>query len=106
MLRPGAGRALEQPCGRDLQHVTDAGEPRGADAIDSLFVLLHLLERHADPVAEFGLTDAKQIPPEAYSRPDIGVDGLRILCSQGGGHRLAPRPGRRWVCARQTGMKE
>ena len=82
VLGAGIGRAEEER-DRHVERLADAHQPSGADAIDALLVFLHLLERHAEQVAELGLRHALGHAPRADALADldimrIGAFGLRF----------------------------
>lgn len=62
------------------RHVEDLGElkqTRGADAVGAALVLLDLLERQVDRVAELGLRHAEQGTALAHPGADMHVDRMR-----------------------------
>src|SRR5947209_8446479 len=73
---PGAGRALEQERYRDLQDVADLLQPAGADAVGTLFVFLHLLERQAQSLAELFLTHLDHETAHAHAAADVFVNRI------------------------------
>src|SRR3954471_10670547 len=72
IFRARVGRA-EKERHRDVECFADAHQPPGPDAVHALLVFLHLLERHAEQVAEFGLRHALGHPPRADALPDLDI---------------------------------
>ena len=57
-------------------------EPAGTDPVHALFVLLHLLERHPDPIRKFGLRQAALKPSQTHARSDFSASRLSARRSQ------------------------
>ena len=78
----GRGRgAVEERGQRDAEHIGDLVEPAGADPVGALLVFLHLLECHADLLAELALRQPLLQPADADILPDQDIDRHRISCS-------------------------
>jgi hypothetical protein len=61
---------------RHAEHLGDPLQPAGRDAVRALFVFLHLLERHADELAELGLRQSALQAQRAHALPDLSVAGI------------------------------
>src|SRR5262249_3272873 len=70
--------AFEEGVDRDVENARDLRETTCADAVRSLLIFLHLLERHADALAELGLRQSggKALDLDALSNLDINGIGF------------------------------
>src|SRR5262249_32211759 len=66
-----------------VERVGDLLQTRSADAVDALLVLLHLLEAHAELVAELRLRDLlfDTPQPDALAKFNVGFAGTALLHS-------------------------
>ena len=63
----------EEERDRHFERLGDPLQPAGADAVHAFLVLLHLLERDADPLGKLGLRQTAFQPPGAHSPPHFRV---------------------------------
>jgi hypothetical protein len=61
---------------RHVEHLGDLIEPSRTDAVGAALVLLDLLERQPDGVAELGLTHRQQRTSLTHARADVNIDGV------------------------------
>jgi hypothetical protein len=71
------GRALEEERYWNLQNVGDLLQPTRSDAVSTLLVFLHLLEREAERIAQFSLAHCKHHAAHAHPAADVLVDWVR-----------------------------
>src|ERR1700730_8636091 len=69
----------EEERDRHAEYFGNACQSPGAHPIDTLLILLDLLERYPDPVPQFGLRHVTNQSLGANSSPDIRVTGVRSL---------------------------
>src|ERR1043166_9001296 len=62
--------AVEERADIDAEHLGNLGQTTGADAIDALLVLLHLLKCHAQPVGKRRLREAARQPLDSDPRSE------------------------------------
>src|SRR5438046_3819994 len=94
-------RTLEEECNGNLQDVRDVLQSTRADAVGALLVLLHLLERQAERIAEVCLAHRKHHPPHANAGADVPVDRIWGLL----GHPAALRGCSRELYAQRAAMR-
>ena len=87
LLVPGEGKEI---CHRHAEHLGDPLQPARRNAVRALFVFLHLLERHADELAELGLRQAALQAQRAHALPDLGVAGISAASCHFGLQWIAP----------------
>ena len=75
-LRLAGGSLLVEELYRHAQHLREIEQPAGADAVDALLVLLDLLEREAQLLAELFLAHAEQHAAKADAAADVHVDRI------------------------------
>jgi hypothetical protein len=93
---------LSDPTGADLSdapsqnnaigtcRMSDLLQAARANTIGPLLVLLNLLERKTERIAELPLAHGEHQPPHTHPAADVLVDGIRHLAL---GHRLPPSSG-------------
>ena len=71
-----AWRLIVEKIDGNTQNLTEFVQPAGADTIDALFVLLHLLEGKTELLAQLLLTHAQQHAPQPHTRAHMHVHGI------------------------------
>ncbi len=77
--RLGGRKSLEKIPGIDLEKFRYLEQLAGADAIGALLVLLHLLKRYAELLAQFFLAYAQEGAAKPDTGADMDVDGGGLL---------------------------
>ena len=70
----------------------------GADAVGAALVLLHLLERQADGLAQFLLAEPEQGAPQPHPAANVNVDGIRDALAATHRRCHPARPAALYVC--------
>jgi len=83
--------SFEQELHRHLQNCRNALQAAGADAVRAFFIFLHLLERHAERVAEIRLGHIKHQAAHANALPHVFVSRMYSILRHSSPVSLAPR---------------
>jgi hypothetical protein len=79
----GVGDAFVEEVHRHVQDARHFIEAAGANAVNALFVFLHLLKCKPQQIAQPFLTHANQHAPDAHTTADLNVDRIGLLLGHG-----------------------